>query len=560
MDRDGVFLLFSFALILSPIGNCFAKVIFLHPVSQANQYMLTDIATCLHMILQGGREPPRQRLDRNLDDATLYDAILTHSSAAVRIKAYELIFTSAETTTPIRSCALQLLLKNLAYLHGDTEPGNRGEISGITKVMVHRLERSSVFRAKCLAKPDLTDIQCTEHKNELKQHQYFIERFISFLEDELGPNCSYPRHISALRALELLLETAFESSDPPKLITEANQVPPSWPAKGFLHCQSMIPELWNLALNPFEEVRATSGLLLRLLYENAELPAQTYFYNTVDDRRLRSLAQNTTKPLSLEAQRTKIHLYEISCLVRDINAMAALTNRADHADGLGRLLGLQYHLAPRRLAVVGGLLERLERVIGCPDREIALAAIDFSVHGYLMGLKYIIENPRFYKPSNSAGFDKENDVILHRLLKLCNDVWHTVRNDLCADSPELSREADAIGPCHGPKDFLSYSWRMLRDSNLVMQAVLVNFSLQTNDALPGNGRIEHLRAIHALCFVQLTQLRHRGAFSAVAQTFALCCEQFVNAPTARADLEGWYQVRILTYNPFQPPGIRGLPS
>ena len=47
-----------------------------------------------------------------------------------------------------------------------------------------------------------------------------------------------------------------------------------------------------------------------------------------------------------------------------------------------------------------------------------------------------------------------------------------------------------------------------------------------------------------LCFTQLLELRHRGAFSTVSQTFAAFCRRCVssNQPTLRGLPEIWYQV------------------
>jgi hypothetical protein len=47
-----------------------------------------------------------------------------------------------------------------------------------------------------------------------------------------------------------------------------------------------------------------------------------------------------------------------------------------------------------------------------------------------------------------------------------------------------------------------------------------------------------------LCFTQLLELRHRGAFSTVSQTFAAFCKRCVssNILALRALPETWYQV------------------
>jgi hypothetical protein len=48
-----------------------------------------------------------------------------------------------------------------------------------------------------------------------------------------------------------------------------------------------------------------------------------------------------------------------------------------------------------------------------------------------------------------------------------------------------------------------------------------------------------------LCFTQLLELRHRGAFSTVSQTFAAFCRRCASSiiPALRALPEIWYQVR-----------------
>lgn len=48
-----------------------------------------------------------------------------------------------------------------------------------------------------------------------------------------------------------------------------------------------------------------------------------------------------------------------------------------------------------------------------------------------------------------------------------------------------------------------------------------------------------------LCFTQLLELRHRGAFSIVSQTFAAFCRRCVTSdnPALRALPETWYLVR-----------------
>lgn len=53
------------------------------------------------------------------------------------------------------------------------------------------------------------------------------------------------------------------------------------------------------------------------------------------------------------------------------------------------------------------------------------------------------------------------------------------------------------------------------------------------------------KLIGTLTFEQLSNLRHRGAFTTVSQTFATCCQQtkYLKPPDAEGLLDSWYQVR-----------------
>jgi Putative death-receptor fusion protein (DUF2428) len=488
----------------------------------------------LDKVLDKGHDPPNRGNRNNPEKIELYSALLTHLSFNVRRRAYELLITF---TTPIRSSTLQLISKHFKYLYGDADPGNRGEISSITKHMVHQLKVGSTFHAKALLKLDTSGQQREEHKVEFEGHAVFLDGFVGFIERELGPNCCFPRQISALRALQVLAESGVDPSVPTNIAPKSSHDLPRWPLKRSLRYPRLKSALWRLLLNPFEEIRNSTTLVLKLIHGNAI---------TSDDQGFRILASNVSSALSVEGLRNESNPEEeISRLIGHANSLAALTNRADHADGVGRLLGLQYQFTSSRSRLVRGISEALNEVLGVSESKVSLQRTEISLHGYLLGLKYVIDDSGSLKSCENGSAYVDADLNLHRLLGLCNSIWHSVRNDLCVDSPELSRGADTTGLLEGPKDLLSYSWRALRDTSLLMQAILLHVASLETGSVADNGRLEILRTIYTLCFQQLTALRHRGAFSTVAQTFSLCCDQFACVDSAGGEFENWYQVRGL---------------
>lgn len=55
---------------------------------------------------------------------------------------------------------------------------------------------------------------------------------------------------------------------------------------------------------------------------------------------------------------------------------------------------------------------------------------------------------------------------------------------------------------------------------------------------------DHYRQYGDLAFTELAELRHRGAFSTVSQTFAMCCLRCAESedPETRALPKAWYKV------------------
>jgi len=78
--------------------------------------------------------------------------------------------------------------------------------------------------------------------------------------------------------------------------------------------------------------------------------------------------------------------------------------------------------------------------------------------------------------------------------------------------------------------------------------IRVTISKAPLDEPPGEGilSVDDFDALSWLSFEQLAELRHRGAFSTVAQTFAACCARCLaeKDPEIVELPEQWYQVRI----------------
>lgn len=145
------------------------------------------------------------------------------------------------------------------------------------------------------------------------------------------------------------------------------------------------------------------------------------------------------------------------------------------------------------------------------------------------------------------------------MLKSLDDVWHCVRGILCNDAPEghIPDELDEDVELD-TKDVLSYSWRALKEARFVLQllpvysvndcSTLLRVVISKAPFQPDGDtsllEVSDFRSLGKLCFTQLAELRHRGAFSTVAQTFAACCLRCTrtNHEMIRTLPFTWYQV------------------
>lgn len=130
-----------------------------------------------------------------------------------------------------------------------------------------------------------------------------------------------------------------------------------------------------------------------------------------------------------------------------------------------------------------------------------------------------------------------------RMVRSSSGIWKAVSGILCNDSPEghLLDDIDESEALDS-KDILSYSFRAIHESRYVihlseqpvtislliihsnlMRTIVTKINQKYPDhiALPAHNSFVD---IGDLSFLQLSTLRHRGAFSTVSLTFTVCCQ------------------------------------
>ncbi|KAL2424894.1 hypothetical protein ABEF91_003824 [Exophiala dermatitidis] len=416
------------------------------------------------------------------DDYSAFRHAMITSSAEIRILAYNLLTSSPPGNTVVSEGALECILSSIKYLHDDADAHERGEILSITRRLLRRIQLS--FSALRKANGSQTKVEAAATTEA--QYKSFHRRFYRFLKTELQTGVPYSRHSLSLHSLRYLSETSII----PDILKDDRE---------------LISSLCCLAIDPFDDVRNTASRLLQFLSTNNP--------NLVDD--------------ILNAE-----------FLSRLGLMAAKTVRADHADGMGRLLALSGSTRCFNVAAcdeegatadtcLSVPLSMLERLIA--ETKDFKPGSKHPIHAYMLAIHYRL---RDLKARDSALPDA--DVL--RIYRICASIWDHVRSQLCVDSPETSSELEDEDTDGGPKDLLAYSWRALRDSSLVVQSLI----------LAGQPRKSLFSMLGDLCMDQLISLRHRGAFSTVAQTFSICCERVWACPDVdtRSLIEAWKIVAL----------------
>lgn len=547
-----------------------------------------------------------------------------HHSSFIRIAALGIVIDSASFSTvsssPVPIETLQLLQQVLPHFHTETNAKVRNEYLVLVKSLFSHVRRGLVlgFREKLshevyaneniiinLDKSQVSTIHGQESQVLLEKNVTFLKWFDEFLIDELHPSASYQRHITALKAMSSI-DSALRFKNGAINILSINKTGSEShnTARDCSLSFQLIRLLLDLIMDPFDDVRSAAASLLRNLLSNVN-STNSFFNLNISVQAKENKDENAfsaSSPIS-----HNIGDIFVSTVDRAKNLMSR-TGRADHADGFGRLCCLNFEFydiintsvdIDDRISVMKNLWSSISEDIQNLQNNFSFAVGNSPLHGNLIALRYValefaaaliitdcedreVVSSQVFKEiflMKKSIFHKEQ--LTFRILENCSRIWEVVKQYLCVDSPEgfeMDHGEDEDSGM-GPKDTLSFAWRALKESRCVISnqtGPLLGFNfrysslsaaLLLSGACPPSSPVQFsqfdaVQRIGDLSFIQLAELRHRGAFSTVAQTFATCCvavakdnSQKVNGAVAPRTgsspsaylLEKWYRVGNLDF-------------
>ncbi|KAK4561839.1 hypothetical protein LTR86_004519 [Recurvomyces mirabilis] len=441
-------------------------------------------------------------LDNVVGVPVKYISKLLHcNSSAARLTGLSLLTTSPAVTRPLLSNAINVIKHNLSHFLADTDADVRSELFSIFQRLIDRIRAVTAVLAR----------QADETQSGILQyHKDFLAWLLTTLHWELRPTASYQTHISALRCLMILAKSGLDESVPVTSWSRSAMGDTKWTFRMSVLDKSLRSLLLDLTLDPFDDVRQCAAILLGL-----------------------SSTSDTG------------NIAETQEALEKAEAVMLLTGRADQADGVAHLRTLLYKQSSQKDAVLLQLVDRLVQMLDIAKADLSQAVDRYPVHGLLTSVRYILDNT-----PPGTGLDPRLIVCLH-------DVWTVVKPVLCNDAPEGYLPEDMEDTSEvSTKDTLSYCWRALKEVSLLTGTIV------QRQSDPASSTATQL---YDLCFTQLAELRHRGAFSTVAQTWVLCCVRasIIGAAEEVRLLQKWYQDVLLILGNKPTINTRrsaGLPS
>ena len=437
---------------------------------------------------------------------------MLHREPSIRIAALSLLVTAFSTSKPFTIDAARAILHGLPSMHADSDSHSRSEIMSLTRKFIIRL-KSGILVEQDASEP--TSNQAGNQHSGLATSDTdtlsFLQSYLTFLKNDLCVTASYPRHISALKALKLLLDSGLDTRA--DIMPAKSEVESRWKFHMEVFSPFLLRLLVDLLLDPFDDVRQTSMTVINLFPQDVLIGGLQAHGSGQPARSMR-----------------------LTDALARAESTASKTSRADHADSVARLYHILFCAAlpsdsahasedwwATKSSLVDYILRKLEERLSSQKGLFNSSLREAPLHGYMSGLRYIVLMPNFHTYLSTQSEPASWRTMHNRIVSICDKVWKEVKPVLCVDSPEGHSDEPTEELSVGPKDILSYSWRALRESSLLLHATMFNVTYGPSGE-KGLQR-EDFERVGKTSFVQLAELRHRGAFSTVSQTFATCCQR-----------------------------------
>jgi hypothetical protein len=335
---------------------------------------------------------------------TAFSRLIQSNDGTVRLAGLSLVVSSHSITRPFTKGGLRCLKSSFSPLFFETDANIRGEVLVLVQRMLDRLKAATATLEKTLARnkgqPEKSrgerevrkPVSYIDQASVIFYHREFLAWFIRFLRAQTHPAAAYQRHITALKALVLVATSGLDGDIDRTHLSKQGLGENKWSFHTTIFSSWLRRSLYELVMNPFDDVRNFAALLLKMA-------PGTACENTLRP----NVPQNSAAASSSKYGEADTYIFRF--LQRAEERMLR-SGRADHADGVSRTYALLFettHMNPpdqtlengspvwwyTKLGIVCHLVEQLEVTIHTANTNLSLAVSKFPMHGILASLRLV---------------------------------------------------------------------------------------------------------------------------------------------------------------------------
>ncbi|GBC02144.1 hypothetical protein RclHR1_04480008 [Rhizophagus clarus] len=489
---------------------------------------------------------------KNIRLQLLRDAIY-HLDLNLRIDVLGFMCESRKLTSEITSIELALLKSFFQLNLNSTSPEFRQKLFGHLNKFFAKLRGNLYSQWKnyqsCMkyieshkdskARDALSDSY--QIKQKIDNTRSFLIWLLELLAASLYPGSSFQRVSSALRTFAILIKTfGIENTPLPEGFVAQHCKTPEFPFQLSLASARNTKLILHCLMNPFDENRTLAYEILQGFpsplpgIESKESVQKILFW---------ALQSMTSTRAGESDSGAMIFRLIFSKYVLDLNLDLDVEIKQDEPLGDYKKVDIPSINFTRKL------FSLLKKQINIASENLLLASQKFPMHGTLLALQYIFKELDYNSLEIKDNLEEWRDTHSHAMV-LINEVCQIVLEVLSNPSPEgnvpvsfqemeemidelvLNLSEDLDSEEEGPKHqvILSCCWRAVKEASSLLAIILsrapISVSLENNFSILD---YEKIRKGGDLFRTLLTSIRHRGAFSAVYNGYAIVCSRLLNS-------------------------------
>ncbi|CAI4035727.1 hypothetical protein SMKI_13G3780 [Saccharomyces mikatae IFO 1815] len=391
-----------------------------------------------------------------------------------KLQIFEILTFSTKKSKPIPSFVFNIIKQYLDIFLVDTELERRNYFCSSMKHFIFRIRDCTYSLARDAGKLKKARKFPDEQKEKLAQIEdarAFLIWLCGSIKHQLAPGTLYQANVTSLKLLHILIKSGVDKSTPLKFLDNQNkrEYPFSIP---ILQDATFLRLLIDLLVSNYADVRELSKDLLFVMINADESRS---LFDTLDLKSLREIANSLLN--NYEKADAGATVYEF----------------------IFTIMGSQRSFIDHTIEILSQMIQDLKNdSIGCAKN---------SIGAHFSALSLILN--KFKSEDNHQDTSK----IVSNSIDLVLKSWDTTKNVVCHDSA-LGILPEIYVDCGVPDQvIISHAFKAIKESSCLLETILRKYPLTG----------EQLNSIGDLFILQLSTIRHSGAFQAVLPVLKTYC-------------------------------------